>query len=182
MLNKNIVDFNENISPIAFAQKMLKNTSANGTLCLNNWYDVDCEDCSNYNNFTAKIKWRENDLQDVIFEFNQLVEDIRIISNHLEEFDGIPEIAVQVLVDDSIVATYFIYVAPIKATNQEDLEVEVIGRLSEGLCGYEIIRHSQRLCQLHSLNAPQTVIKNEERMLIASLILHSFGERIEKVS
>lgn len=181
MLNKNNVDFNQNTSPIAFAQKMFVNTSADGTLYLNNWYDVDCDDCLTYNNFVANIKWSETDLEDIITEFNQLVEDIKIISNHLDEFDGIPETVVQVLVDESIVATYFIYVAPLKATNQEELEVEVISRLSEGLCGYEIIRHSQRLCQLYSLNAPQTVIDNEKRMLIASLILHSFGERIEKV-
>lgn len=181
MLNKNNIDFNENISPIAFAQKMFVNTSANGTLYLNNWYDVDCADCLTYNNFVTNIKWSENDLEDIISEFNQLVDDIKIIANHLDEFDGIPETAVQILVDGSIVCTYFIYVAPIKATSQEELEVEVISRLSEGLCGYEIIRHSQRLCRLFSLNAPQTVIENEERMLIASLTIHSFGERIEKV-
>ncbi len=181
MLNKNTIDFSKNISPIDFAQQMLENTAEDGTLYLNNWYDVDCDDCLTYNNFVANIKWSENDLEDIISEFNQLVDDIKIIANHLDEFDGIPETAVQILVDESIVATYFIYVAPIKATNQQELNAEVIGRVSEGLCGYKIIRHSQRLCRLLCLNAPQIVIQNEERMLFASLAIHSFGKRIEKV-
>jgi hypothetical protein len=53
--------------------------------------------------------------------------------------------------------------------------------VSDGPCGYELIRHSQRLCRLLSLNAPESVIQNEERMLFASLAIHSFGEGLEKV-
>ena len=181
MLNKNTVDFSQNISPTAFAQKMLENTSSNGTLYLTNWYDVDCEDCSTYNNFMANINWSANDLESIFAEFNALVNDIEFIANILNEYDATFESLPEILVDNSLVATYFIYLAPFDATNQQELHADIIGRLSEGLCGYEIIRHSQRLCRLFTLNAPQTVIENEERMLIASNILHWYGERIEKV-
>lgn len=181
MLNKNTVDFSKNISPIDFARKMLENTAEDGSLYLNNWYDVDCDDCLTYNNFIAKIKWIANDLESVFAEFNTLVNNIEFIANLLNEYDATPESLPKILVDNSLVATYYIFLAPFDATNQHELEVDVVSRLSEGLCGYKIIRHSQRLLQLFSLNAPQPVIENEERMLIASLAIHSFGERIEKV-
>lgn len=181
MLNKNTVDFSQNISPIDFAHEMLKNTSKDGTLYLNNWYDVDCEDCSTYNNFMANIKWSANDLVDVISEFNQIANDIEFIANILNEYDATLESLPEILVDNSLIATYFIYLAPLNAINQQVLQADIIGRVSEGFCGYEIIRHSQRLLQLFFLNTPQIVIENEERMLIASFIIHAFGERIEKI-
>jgi hypothetical protein len=54
--------------------------------------------------------------------------------------------------------------------------------VSDGPCGYELIRHSQRLCRLLSLNAPDLVVKNEAKMLFASLVIHEFGQEIKKVS
>lgn len=182
MLNKNTVDFSKNISPIDFARDMFKNTADDGTLYLNDWYDVIRDDCLTYNNFVAKIKWSENDFETVISEFNQIINDIKIISNFIDEFDATLESLPEILVDDSLISTYFIYLAPLNATNQQVLKADVIGRVSEGLCGYELIRHSQRLCQLLSLNAPETVVQNEERMLIASLIIHAFGKKIRCIS
>ena len=182
MLNKNTVDFSKNISPVDFARDMFKNTAKDGTLHLNDWYDVDCDDCMTYNNFVAKIKWSENDLEDIISEFNEITNDIKVIADFIDEFDTTLEKLPEIVVDNSLISTYFIYLAPLNATNQQTLNADVVGRVSEGLCGYEIIRHSQRLCKLYSLNAPETVVQNEERMLIASLIIHAFAKEIKKVS
>lgn len=182
MLNKNTVDFAKNISPVDFAHQMLESTAENGTLYLNDWYDVDCEDCMTYNNFVAKIKWSENGLEDIISEFNEIVNDIKVIADFINESDTTLENLPELLVDDSLISTYFIYLAPLNAINQQTLNADVVGRISEGLCGYEIIRHSQRLCKLYSLNAPEIVVQKEERMLLASLIIHAFGKEIKKVS
>ena len=180
MQNKNYIDFSTNIGPTDFALEMFKNTAEDGTLYLNNWYDVDCEDCQTYNNFVANIKWAAEDVEYAINEFNQLYKELDIIADHFSELDGTIATAHEILPDE-LVATYFIFVAQLEAKNKQELNAEVIGRVSEGSCGYELIRHSQRLCRLLSLNAPELVVQNESRMLFASLAIHEFGENIEQV-
>ena len=66
--------------------------------------------------------------------------------------------------------------------NKEDLNAEIIGRVSEGIWGNRLIRHAQRLCRLFQLGAPEIVTDNEERRLIATLSVHAFGKEIEKIS
>jgi hypothetical protein len=160
---------------------MFQNTDENGTLYLNNWYDVDCEDCQTYNNFVASINWDYKDLENIVSEYSELFEDFKIIAEHYDEFDGTSETAVQILVDEYLVGTYLIYIAPLDTSSPDHLEMDVISRISKGPCGYENIRHAQRLCRLLSLNAPKSVIQNEGRMFIASEILHWQGKKIEKV-
>ncbi len=177
MQNKNYIDFSKNISPVEFAHEMFKNTAEDGTLYLKNWYDVDCEDCLTYNNYVANIKWTAEDVEYAICEYNKLYKELDVIADHLDDLDGTNATASEVLPDE-LVATYCIFVAPFETKSQQELNAEVIGRVSEGLCGYQLIRHSQRLCRLLSLNAPKIVIQNEERMLFASLALYQFGEKI----
>lgn len=178
MQNKNYVDFSTNIAPTDFALEMFKNTAEDGTVYLNNWYDVDCEDCQTYNSFVANIKWSAEDVEYAINEFNQLFEELDVIADHLDELDGTSTTAHEVLPDE-LVASYCIFVSPFEAKTKQELNAEVIGRVSDGPCGYELIRHSQRLCRLLSLDAPKSVVQNEERMLFASLAIHMFGEKIE---
>ena len=70
MQNKNYVDFSTNIPPNEFALEMFKNTAEDGTLYLNNWYDVNCKDCLTYNNYVANIKWTAEDVKYTINEYN----------------------------------------------------------------------------------------------------------------
>jgi hypothetical protein len=74
MQNKNYVDFSTNISLNEFAIEMFKNTAEDGTLYLNSWYDVDCEDCQTYKNLVANIKWAAEDVEYVINEYNRIFE------------------------------------------------------------------------------------------------------------
>lgn len=178
MLNKNYVDFSTNIASTDFALEMFKNTAEDGTLYLNNWYDVDCEDCQTYNSFVANIKWTAEDVDYAINEFNRLYEELDVIADHLDELDGTIATAQEILPDE-LVVSYCIFVVPFEAKTKQELNAEVIGRVSDGPCGYELIRHSQRLCRLLSLNAPELVVQNEARMLFASLAIHMFGEKIE---
>ena len=180
MNNKSYVDFSAPLTPIDFVREMLRNTAEDGTIYLNNWYDVDCVDCQTYNGFVANIKWSDEDAEYAINEYNRLFEELDVIADHLDELDGTIATAHEVLPDE-LVASYCIFVSPFEATNQQELRAEVIGRVSDGPCGYELIRQSQRLCRLLSLNAPELVVQNEARMLCASLVIHSFGEGFEKV-
>ena len=102
--------------------------------------------------------------------------------NHLKMIEyarALGDILIVGVNTDELVASYCIFVAPFEAKNKQELNAEVIGRVSDVPCGYELIRHSQRLCRLLSLNAPELVVKNEARMLFASLAIHMFGEKIE---
>lgn len=177
MSNKNTVDLFENVSSIKFARLMFENTAEDGILYINNWYDVDCDDCLTYNNFVAKIKWDENGLEDIILECDELFCQINRIAKYYKYLDGTYEKANEYLCSHDI-ATYLIFVAPFDATNSQELNADVVGRVSDGPCAYNLIRHSQRLCHLVSLDAPQEVIEYEERMLIASMIIHWLGEYI----
>ena len=141
---------------------------------------MDCEDCHTYNSFVSNIKWSAEDVEYAINEYNRLFEELDVIADHLDELDGTSATAQEILPNE-LVASYCIFVAPFEAKNNQELNAEVIGRVSYGPCGYELIRHSQRLCRLLSLKAPESVVQNEERMLFASLAIHSFGEKIEKV-
>lgn len=179
MQNKNCVDFSTNIAPTDFALLMLDRTAADGALYLENWYDVDCEDCNTYSSFAVNVKWSEKDMEYAINEFNQLCNELGVIADHIDDLDGTPESALEILPDE-LVAAYSIYVAPIIAKNNKELNALVIGRVSDGICGYQLIRHSQRLCRLMALDAPEIVVQAEKRMLLASLILHLYGENIEK--
>lgn len=173
MLNKNTVDFSKNISPVDFARDMFKNTAEDGTLYLNEW----CDD----NNYKVNIEWTKENLEEIICKFNALVKDLKVIADFTNEFAVGVEMIPEMLIDDSVTDTYYNFVAPFESENKEDLNAEIIDRVSEGVWGNRLIRHAQRLCRLFALGAPKIVVENEEKMLIASLAVHSFGESIEKV-
>jgi hypothetical protein len=159
---------------------MFEKSSTNGDLYLHNWYDVKCEDCLTYNNFFVKMNWTQEDFNKLMIEYQQLVKDLRIIAQNYDELDGSLEKARELLPNESVVAAYFIFVVPFD-TNNKNLKGQVIGRVGDELCGYELITHSQRLCRLFSLNAPEAVIRNEERHLIANMAIHWYASHIEKL-
>ncbi|MBO5948382.1 hypothetical protein J6Q66_06060 [bacterium] len=174
MTNKNSINCSKIISPIDFAREMLKNTAEDGTLYLNEW----CDD----NNYKVNIEWTKENLDEIICEFNDLVKDLKVIADFSNEFDGNLEMIPEVLVDDSVIDTYYNFVAPLESENKEDLNAEIISRVSDGIWGNRLIRHAQRLCRLFQLGAPEIVADNEERMLFATLIVHAFAKEIKKIS
>lgn len=178
-MNENLVDFMQDFTPEDFAVQMLKRTSTDGSLRLYNWYDVKCEDCLTYNNFSIKMKWTKNDLEKLILEYKQLIKALEIIARNYDELDGSLEKARELLPDESVVSAYFIFIMPFDANNK-NLNAQVIDRVGEKPYGYELIAHAQRLCRLLSLRAPAPVIRNEERYLIASMAIHCYASQIEK--
>ena len=173
MSNKNSINSSNLISPIDFAREMLKNTAEDGTLYLNEW----CDD----NNYKVNIEWTKENLEEMICKFNALVEDLKVIADFTNEFAVGVEMIPKMLIDDSVTDTYYNFVAPFESENQEDLNMEIIDRVSEGVWGDRLILHAKRLCRLFQLGAPEIVTDNEERMLIATLIVHAFAKEVEKI-
>ena len=146
---------------------------------MHNWYDIKCEDCLTYNNFFVKMNWTQDDLNQLIVEYQQLVKALEIIAQNYDELDGSLEKARELLPDESVVAAYLIFVVPFDANNK-NFDAQVIGKVGKKPYGYELIAHAQRLCRLLSLRAPAPVIRNEERYLIASMAIHCYASQIDK--
>ena len=179
----NLLSFSLNISPIEFVKLMYENTDENGNLNLYDWYDVNKDDATTHKNYSCKIKWSKEDVEKLIDSYKSLHRALRIISKNLDELNKIHLAQTNPYVDTSngilesqnLEAVYFIYVAPFRATTKTQLECEVIGRVGEEPCGFEMIRHAQRLCRLMQLKAPEKVIFSEGRMLIASMVIYHCG-------
>ena len=183
MTNITPLSFSLDVSPVEFAKLMYKNTDSNGKLNLHGWYDVEKDDTTSFKDYSCKIKWGTDSLNFLIANYKKLFEELKIISKHLDELNEMylnrtnPYIEATngILKSEQLEATYFIFVAPFDAKTKEQLDVQVVGRVGRERCGYEMIRHAQRLCRLMQLNAPEKVISNEGRMLIASMAIFQCG-------
>lgn len=189
MSNKKALCFSSSVSPIRFVELMLENTDSNGVLNLKDWYDIEKDDLLTCNDFCCSFKWAENDVDNIVKEYNILYNDLQIIAKCLDRLDRMYLAKTNSFCDTSygllnnkfLESTYFIFVAPFKSENKRQLHAEIIGRVGDNLCGYEMIRHARRLCKLLSLNAPQNILDNEGRMLIAAVALYNCGNSIVKI-
>ncbi len=178
---KNSVDFSNNHTPEVFVTQMFEKTSAQDELYLYNWYDVDCDDCCTYNDFSVGIHWTNNDVNVLIADYNRLFEELKIIAENYEEFMKNPDSATLILSDQKVITTYFTYIVPFLSQTREERKEEAASRVGESLCGYEMIVHAMRLCRLLSLKAPELVIHNEARHLIACMAIHYFAHSQERI-
>jgi len=188
MPNTHSISFNSDVSPIEFAKLIFECTNKNGNITFEDWYDVKKDDTVSFKNFTCKIEWIKEDVDKLIDSYKSLHRELRIISRSLDELNEIHlsqtnpyiETSNGILESKHLEATYFIYVAPFKASNKAQLEAEIIGRVGNEPFGFEMIRHAQRLCRLMQLKSPEKVIFNEGRMLIASMAIYYCGKEIEQ--
>lgn len=178
---KHSVDLAQECSVLRFAEQMYAYTATDGTLYLNNWYDCYKDDLLTCHTFRASIKWDENSFDDVLDTFQDLLEDLTVIADCYEQLDGTVETARNLLPNESVVATYFIYVEPFDAKNNLQLLSQITGRVGDDLCGFYTILHAQRLCKLLALNAPKLVIRNECRHLFAAWAVFNCAESFEEI-
>jgi len=48
-------------------------------------------------------------------------------------------------------------------------------RVGKGICAYDVVFRSRRLCRLLNLGAPRIIVNSEARTLAAALLLHKYG-------
>ncbi len=178
---KNVIDFHQNYDAEEFAVQLYNRTNAQGELYLQNWYDVDCDDCSTYRHYIAKMTWTLEEALSVVDRYNELLQALTEIAQHFDLLDETYETAAAVLSNEWVLADYMIYVLPLKGENKQQAECEVVGRVGDGLFGYEMIRHARRLCRLLSMGAPKQVLQQEARYLIASMAVYRYAEEIARV-
>ena len=188
MTNITPLSFSLDVSPIEFLELMYKNTGSDGRLNLHGWYDVEKDDTVSTNSYQCIIKWTKEDVEKIIEEYKLLHKELRTISKNLDKCDEAclaqtdPYIQSTngILDGRHLEATYFIYVAPFEPAEEVPLRHQVIGRVGEDLCGFEMICHARRLCKLMQLKASEKAIYKEGRMLIASMAMRFCGTEIKK--
>ena len=188
MTNTTPISFSLDVSPIEFLELMYKNTGSDGRLNLHGWYDVEKDDTVSTNSYQCIIKWTKEDVEKIIEEYKLLHKELRTISKNLDKCDEAclaqtdPYIQSTngILDGRHLEATYFIYVAPFEPAEEVPLRHQVIGRVGEDLCGFEMICHARRLCKLMQLKASEKAIYKEGRMLIASMAMRFCGTEIKK--
>ena len=188
MINTTPLSFSLDVSPVEFAKLMYENTDSNGKLNLHGWYDVEKDDTVTKNGYQCIIKWTKEDVEKIVEEYKLLHKELRTISKNLDKCDEACLTQINPYIESTngildgkhLEAAYFIYVAPFKSAEEIPLRNQVIGRVGEDLCGFEMIRHARRLCKLMQLKAPEKVIYKEGRMLIASMAINSCGTEITK--
>ena len=178
---KDLMSFSTAVTPELFAAQMFANTDSKGELWLMDWYDIDCEDCSTYNNFVAAIHWTKHDLLSLVDEYRQLLNHLKIIAQQYDRLDGTQEVATKILPNKQVLHTYVTYVMPFFADTKKERLYEIEKRVGKGSVNYELVGHIQRLCKLLYLGANDLILFNEGRHVIASLALFRFGTKIEKM-
>lgn len=171
------------VSPLFFIRLMFLCTETDGILQLTDWYDAEKDDAVSVKNYSCKLNWIRDDLDDLILEYADLLEDIDIIAPQLDEIERTAAAQTNPYIDSTndllplrTEATYFLYVAPF--SDRWPAREQATCRVGEGPFGLELIFHARRLCQLVHLRAPKLVRENEARMLIAALALNRYGTEV----
>lgn len=68
-----------------------------------------------------------------------------------------------------------------RETYFERVDKDAEKRVGKGICAYDVIIRSRRLCRLLSLEAPMIVVNNEAHQLAAAMLLHDYGVSREVV-
>ena len=175
------VSFEENVTPIQFLQQMFEQTGIDGKLYLEDWLDVDSDELDDKRNYCCEIKWNQKQLDELVQEYEKLYDSVHKIAEVYDLFDGTVDTARRLLKNERDVANWYIFIQRIEASGSKEIESEIIGRVGDGLCGYDLINHANRLCRLVYYHAPDIILWCEGRMLIASLALNWYGISIEQV-
>lgn len=181
MSNFQSVSFDENVTPIQFLKLMFEQTGLDGKLYLEDWLDVDSDELDDTYNYCCEMKWNQEQFDELVEEYRNLYDSIQRIAEVYDLMDGTVETASRLLKRQSDVANWYIFVQPIETNVPEEREREIIGRVGDDLCGYEMINHANRLCRLIYHQAPDIILWNEGRMLIASLALNWCGVSMERI-
>lgn len=181
MPNFQSVSFDENITPVQFLKLMFEQTGLDGKLYLADWLDVDSDEFDDRHNYSCEIEWDREQFDELVQEYRGLCESIQRIAEVYDLIDGTDETIRRLLTIEEDVVNWHTYVQPINIIEPEEREQEIIGRVGEGLCGYGMINHANRLCRLLYYQAPDIVLWNEGRMLVASLAINRHGVSMEQM-
>lgn len=187
MANTYSLPLSLDISPLSFVRLMFQCTETDGVLHLTDWYDVEKDDAVSTQNYSCKLNWTQDDIDDLIQEYTNLIEDLDSIIPHLDTLNRIASEpynysigSTDGMLSQRAECTYSIYIEPLSerwpARNQATC------RVGEGPFGLELIFHARRLCQLVQLRAPKLIRENEARMLIAAMALNHYGAEVSEIT
>ena len=191
------------LTPIDFVRAMYKHTDCDGTLRLPENFGADDERDDKFDVF--QMFWSRDDLNQLITEFSALYAELSAIAEVYDKLDDNEEHVGDLLDDPVLLDTWYFYlrrpqwygaqerslnIALEKEAQNEKLSAkeekllekyraeeleESVKNLGGNFFAYDVHMHSLRLCKLMNLGAPEIVIQNEARALIACMALKDYA-------
>ena len=115
-------EFDKELKPVDYINLMFENTNEKGVLYIPGWYYLNEPNYS----LRCKIKWNYKDLEQTIFEFNELQSKIEKIAQvYRKAGDDVSNIK-ELLIDSELFPVYAKYFMPFRYLKATDKEIEDI--------------------------------------------------------
>lgn len=191
------------LTPIDFVRAMYKHTDCDGALRMPKNFGTDEERDDEFDIF--KMSWSRDDLNLLLSEFQELYAGLSEIAKVYDKLDNNPKLVRDTLDNPVLFDIWHLYlqrpqwygeeermldVALKKEAQAEELSAEEerllekyraeelresVKNLGGNRFAYDVHMHALRLCKLMSLGAPEIVIQNEARALIACMALKDYA-------
>ena len=115
-------EFDKELKPVDYINLMFENTNEKGVLYIPGWYYLNEPNYS----LRCKIKWNYKDLEQTIFEFNELQSKIEKIAQVYRKADDDVSNIKELLVDSELFPVYAKYFMPFRYLKASDKEIEDI--------------------------------------------------------
>lgn len=194
---------NTYLASIDYVTSLFAATGRDGTLRLPENFGADDERDDKFDVF--QMFWSRDDLNQLITEFSALYAELSAIAEVYDKLDDNEEHVGDLLDDPLLLDTWYFYlrrpqwygaqerslnIALEKEAQNEKLSAkeekllekyraeelrESVKNLGGNRFAYDVHMHALRLCKLMSLGAPEIVIQNEARALIACMALKDYA-------
>ena len=115
-------EFDKELKPVDYINLMFENTNEKGVLYIPGWYYLNEPNYS----LRCKIKWNYKDLEQAIFEFNELENKIEKIAQVYRKAGNDVSNIKELLVDSELFPVYAKYFMPFRYLKATDKEIEDI--------------------------------------------------------
>lgn len=194
---------NTYLASIDYVTSLFAATDRDGALRMPKNFGTDEEQDDEFDIF--KMSWNRDDLNMLLSEFQELYAGLSEIAKVYDKLDNNPELVRNTLDNPVLFDTWQLYLqrpqwygeeermldaAMEKEAQAEELSAEEerllekyraeelresVKNLGGNRFAYDVHMHALRLCKLMSLGAPEIVIQNEARALIACMALKDYA-------
>lgn len=194
---------NTYLASIDYVTSLFAATDRDGALRMPKNFGTDEEQDDEFDIF--KMSWNRDDLNMLLSEFQELYAGLSEIAKVYDKLDNNPELVRDALDNPVLFDIWQLYlqrpqwygeeermldVALKKEAQAEELSaeeerllekyhseelLESVKNLGGNFFAYDVHMHSLRLCKLMNLGAPEIVIQNEARVLIACMALKDYA-------
>lgn len=158
-----IEDELSSLSPVQTMVKMFEYTDKEGYLSIPEWPydDKDYDEPDMY--YLCKMNWSQEDLKNVIEDFQKLEERIKTIKD---------EDPLQSIIRENRDLVPF-------SDMQPEIPDLIVLKKAKRPATYDVAIRAVRLCMLYAMDAPTIIIENEAQLLAQALVVNHFAESVK---